>query len=100
MAKADPGAVQQGQPQPGKKSGSHAESGASPAQSATPGGSGPATPAGADTDRQTARMWGQPTDRQRNAVIQSGDEKVLGKYQRLVDDYYRTMSVKAKAAGE
>jgi hypothetical protein len=42
-------------------------------------------------------MWGDPSPRQRQAVIETKGEQVLGKYQKLVDDYYRTMSTKANS---
>ena len=94
QAKPETGIQQQGV---GKKQGSHKEGGSSPAQAANGGGNAPSTPDGADTSRQEARMWGQPTDRQRNAVIETSSEKVLPKYKDLVDDYDRTMSTRAKA---
>jgi hypothetical protein len=81
----------------GKSQGPHKEGGSSPAQSANAGGNGASTPEGVDAARQEARMWGQPTDRQRNAVIETSGEKVLDKYKDLVDDYYRTMSTRDKA---
>ncbi len=97
MADAKPGP---GTPQPGgKKPGQHADGGASPAQSASGGSGGASAPAGADAEKQADRMWGAVTDRQRKAVIEGDTEKPLEKYRTLVDDYYRTMSLKAKAAG-
>ncbi len=59
------------------------------------GGAAPGeTPA--DLARQEVRMWGNVTPRERQAIIESQGEKVLDKYQKLVDDYYRTLSTKAK----
>jgi HAMP domain-containing protein/uncharacterized protein YwqG len=61
------------------------------------GGDGkPGDPA-ADIAKQEAQMWGSPTPRQRQAVIENKTEKILDKYQKLVDDYYRTMATKAAA---
>jgi hypothetical protein len=61
------------------------------------GGDGqPGDPA-ADIAKQEAKMWGDPSPRQRQAVIETQGEKVLDKYQKLVDDYYRTLSTKANA---
>ena len=100
MAQAKPQTGIQPQDAGGKKSGQHKEGGTSPAQSANGGGSPAATPEGGDTARQEARMWGQPSPRERQAVVETSGEKVLGKYQTLVDDYYRAMSTRAKAAGE
>jgi hypothetical protein len=42
-------------------------------------------------------MWGNPSPRERQAVIENKGESVLIKYKNLVDDYYRTMSAKANA---
>jgi HAMP domain-containing protein len=82
----------QGKPQQGKPQQASASSG-----SGSGGGDGkPGDPA-ADFAKQEAQMWGSPTPRQRQAVIENKTEKVLDKYQKLVDDYYRAMSVKANA---
>ena len=95
MAQAKPDT---GVQQPGQGKGQHNEGGQSPAQSANGGGGAASTPAGADTAKQEARMWGQPTERQRQAIIETSTEKPLPKYRKLVDDYYRTMSTRAKTA--
>ncbi len=98
QAKADPGTQEQGQGKPGK--GQKSEGGTAPAQTANAGGGGASTPAGADLAKQEAKMWGQPSPRERNAIVESNGERVLDKYKNLVDDYYRTMSTRAKAAGQ
>ena len=85
-----------GTPKPGGKK----PGGASPAQAADAHGGGANDPAGDAIARQESRMWGQPTERQRQAILETGGEKTLDKYKNLVDDYYRAMSLKAKAAGE
>jgi hypothetical protein len=62
-----------------------------------PGGGGAApgeTPA--DIARQEARMWGNVTPRERQAIMETRGETTLDKYKTLVDDYYRTMSAKPK----
>ncbi|MBC8106945.1 MAG: hypothetical protein H7Z14_10175, partial [Anaerolineae bacterium] len=40
--------------------------------------------------------WGALTPRQREAILQGGDDQVLGEYRKLVDDYWRALSTKAK----
>jgi hypothetical protein len=84
------------QPQDAKANGE--KPGLQPARTAgTSAGGGDAPPGDptADLAKQEARMWGNITPRQRDAVIESQGEKVLDKYQKLVDDYYRTLSTKA-----
>jgi hypothetical protein len=44
--------------------------------------------------KEQGGMWGTVTPRERDAIIESQNEKVLDKYKNLVDDYYRTMSGK------
>jgi hypothetical protein len=83
---ADGKSQQQSQPAQAKSSGS-----------GSGGGDGqPGDPA-ADIAKQEAQSWGKVPDRAREAVIETQGEKVLDKYQKLVDDYYRTMSTKANA---
>ena len=91
--KPDPGA----KPENADANGKQKSQQPSQASGKTPGGGGDAPPgdASADIARQEARMWGTVTPRQRDAVIESEGEKVLGKYKNLVDDYYRTLSTKA-----
>ena len=88
------------QPQQQQAKGPHADQGQAPAQTANGGSGGADTPAGADTDKQTARMWGSLSPRERNAVMETANEKVLDKYATLVKDYDRNMATKAKAAGQ
>jgi len=91
---------EQQQPQPADAQGQKQQS--KPAQGqatgSSPGGGdgAPGDPA-ADIAKQEAQMWGTPSPRERQAVIENKGEQVLGKYQKLVDDYYRTMSAKANA---
>jgi hypothetical protein len=89
QAKPDTGVQQQGQ-----QKGPHGERGTSPANAANPGGSAPATPEGADAAKQTEKMWGQPTPRERQAINETATEKTLDKYKNLVDDYYRNMATR------
>ena len=96
QAKADPKAPKPAQPKPGPKK----EGGTAPAQTAAAGGNPAERPGGADVARQEGRMWGQPSPRERQAVSETNGERVLDKYKTLVDDYYRSMSVRAKAAGQ
>jgi hypothetical protein len=96
MAQAKPG---QAQPQPGQPKPGQQKGGTSPAQAATPGGTA-GQPGGPDVALQEGRMWGQISPRERNAVSESATEKPLDKYRALVDDYYRAMSTRAKAAGQ
>jgi hypothetical protein len=42
--------------------------------------------------QQSNRMWGDVTPRQRDAIIESQNEKIIEKYKDIVDDYYRAMS--------
>jgi hypothetical protein len=49
-----------------------------------------------DQSAQPNRGWGDVTPRQREAIIESQNEKVLEKYKDIVDDYYRVMSKEAK----
>jgi hypothetical protein len=91
---------EQQQPQPADAKGQQQQS--KPAQAKTGGdsaGGGDGTPGdpAADIAKQEAQMWGDPSPRQRQAVIETKGEQVLGKYQKLVDDYYRTMSTKANS---
>ena len=92
--KPDIGIANQGKPGQGPRK----EGGQSPAQAANGGGGGAQAPAGADTDKQTDRMWGNLTPRERQAILETRGEQVLPKYHNLVDDYYRTMSTRAKTA--
>ncbi len=94
QAKPDTGVQDQGKSGQGPRK----DGGASPAQSASPGGGSAQAPAGADTDKQEARMWGNLTPRERQAVMETSGEKVLPKYKNLVDDYYRTMATRARTA--
>jgi hypothetical protein len=90
----------QQQPQPADAKGQQQQS--KPAQAnasgnSSGGGDGaPGDPA-ADIAKQEAQMWGNPSPRERQAVIENKGESVLSKYKNLVDDYYRTMSAKANA---
>jgi acyl-CoA reductase-like NAD-dependent aldehyde dehydrogenase len=39
--------------------------------------------------------WGKLTERQREAVLEGANEKVIEKYRGLVEDYYRELGKKA-----
>jgi hypothetical protein len=90
----------QQQPQNSKAGGQQQQGKPAQANSAgnsSGGGDGkPGDPA-ADFAKQEAREWGDAPPRDRQAVIESKTEKVLDKYQKMVDDYYRAMSTKANA---
>ena len=88
VAKPQNADAQGSKPQPAEAKASGSGSG---------GGDGAPGDAASDIARQEARMWGNITPRQRDAVIESQGEKVLDKYKNLVDDYYRTLSTKANA---
>jgi hypothetical protein len=54
---------------------------------------------GIDTDlsqqiKQSAAEWGQISPRTRNAVMEGADEKIIEKYRKYAEDYYRGVSVK------
>ena len=46
--------------------------------------------------KSTLQEWGAMSPRVRDAVIQGSDDQVLEEYRQLVDDYWRTLSMKAK----
>jgi hypothetical protein len=96
--------------QPKPRPTSQPDPGASPDNSDSPGGKQMASGAGVEKsgsgegkgggdaaeniNPQNARLWGDVTPRQRQAVTESGGEKVLDKYKTMVDDYYQTMSAR------
>jgi hypothetical protein len=77
---------QPGQPNPNR--------GQNPAQSERLGGAGDNN---ADTSRdimEKASEWGGLTERERQAIIQGMNEKIIEKYRKLTDDYYEMISKK------
>ena len=90
----------QQQPQNADAKGQQQQSKPAQANSSGSGSGGGDAPPGdpaADIAKQEARMWGTLSPRERQALIESQGEKPLDKYKDLVDDYYRTMSIKANA---
>ena len=84
-AKAD-NQGKQGQPNPNR--------GQRPAQTERQGGSGDNT---ADTSKdimEKAAEWGGLTARERAAIVQGMNEKIIEKYKKLTDDYYEMISKK------
>jgi len=43
---------------------------------------------------ETAAEWGKISDRTRAAVQEGADEKIIEKYRRYVEDYYRGMATR------
>jgi hypothetical protein len=100
------------QPSPREKQKPKPESGAQPENSQAKGTPKPTRPkpgtdhsqpgeskppeANDNQSPQSNRRWGDVTPRQREAIIESQNEKVLEKYKDIVDDYYRAMSKDAK----
>src|SRR4051812_45731401 len=85
-AKADNQGKQPGQPNPNR--------GQNPAQTERQGGTGDNT---ADTSRdimEKAAEWGGLTARERQAIVQGMNEKIIEKYKKLTDDYYEMISKK------
>jgi hypothetical protein len=85
-ARADNQGKQQGQPQPNR--------GQNPAQTERVGGTGDNN---ADLSREImekAREWGGLSERERQAIVQGMNEKIIEKYKKLTDDYYEQISKK------
>ncbi len=89
---------QQGQPdnqQAGGQKGQAAQGGTTAAKASTLGpGSGESGAHPNQDIRQTMREWGGISPRTRAAVIDSAGETVIQKYQKLVEDYYRSLATK------
>jgi hypothetical protein len=67
---------------------------ANPATNERVGGAGDNT---ADTSKdimEKAAEWGRLTERERQAIIQGTNEKIIQKYKKLTDDYYEMISKK------
>jgi hypothetical protein len=45
--------------------------------------------------KETMEQWGKITQRDRRAVQEGAGEEVIGKYQKLVEDYYRSLAEQA-----
>ena len=84
--RADNQGRQQGQPNPNRCQ--------NPAQTERMGGTGDNT---ADTTKdimEKAAEWGGLTARERQAIVQGMNEKIIEKYKKLTDDYYEMISKK------
>ncbi len=77
------------------KPGTPKTGGQTPAVSETPSGSGDPEADLRKEIQEKATEWGGLSQRVRQAVVESGGETVIKKYQKLVDDYYLTLSKKA-----
>ncbi len=104
---------QQGQPKPGQGHKPQPGQPEGPANQGPPGqgkpkpnkGNTPASnsqmsgPAGTDAPtkdiRETARNWGNLTQRQRDAIIDSQNDDIVERYRKLTEEYYRTLATKA-----
>ena len=86
-----------GEPRPGSQSqpGAANTTANQPAKESTvsPGAKPPETVSG--DIRQTAKEWGGLSARDRKDIIDSAGEDIVEKYRSLVEDYYRSLSVKA-----
>jgi hypothetical protein len=94
--KPDPGAKPQDADGKGKEQKQGAEQAKMPGDSSGGGDGAPGDPS-ADIAKQENHSWGSVPPKAREAVEESKGEIVLPKYQKLVDDYYRTLSTKANA---
>lgn len=89
----------QGQPQPGPqqvaKNGQHQENGKTPAQQSTFAQGGPPQVDISQDIKEMMKQWGQLHPRDRDAVLEGASEKVNPKYQKMVEDYFKSLSEKA-----
>jgi hypothetical protein len=109
QAQSKPG---QGKPQPGDKSKQpnqgqpqgpqqvakgqqHQEKGATPAQESTFAQGGPPQVDISQDIKEQMKQWGQLHPRDRDAVLEGASEKVNPKYQKMVEDYFKSLSEKA-----
>lgn len=76
-----------GKPQPNK--------GKTPAQNSQMPGGGPGDSDTSKNIAETLEGWAKLTNRDRPPVIEGGGEEVVGKYKKLVADYYRSLATKA-----
>lgn len=91
---------QPGQPQPGpqqvaKGQQQHQENGKTAAQESTfTQGGAPQVDVSQDF-KEMVKQWGQLHPRDRDAVVEAASEKVNPKYQKMVEDYFKSLSEKA-----
>jgi hypothetical protein len=91
---------QLGQPQPGpqqvaKGQQPHQETGKTAAQESTfTQGGAPQVDVSQDF-KEMVKQWGQLHPRDRDAVVEAASEKVNPKYQKMVEDYFKSLSEKA-----
>ena len=107
QAQAKPGQGQQpgdkpkpqpGQPQPGPqqvaKGQEHREQGLTPAQQSTLTQGGPPQVDISQDIKEKIEQWGKMHPRDRDAVLEGASEKINPKYQKLVEDYFKSLSEK------
>ena len=86
---------QQGPQQVAKRNQQHAETGSTPAQDSTfTQGGNPQVELGQDI-KEIREAWAKLHPRDRAAVLEGGSEKVNPKYQKMVEDYFKSLSDKA-----
>jgi len=91
---------QPGQPQPGpqqvaKNGKEHQENGKTAAQESTFAQGGPPQVDISQDIKEKMQEWGKLHPRDRDAVLEGASEKVNPKYQKLVEDYFKSLSEKA-----
>jgi hypothetical protein len=91
---------QPGQPQPGpqqvaKTGQDHQEKGQTPAQQSTFAQGGPPQVDISQDIKEKMQEWGKLHPRDRDAVLEGASEKVNPKYQKMVEDYFKSLSEKA-----
>jgi hypothetical protein len=90
---------QPGQPQPGPqqagKGKEHQETGKTPAEQSTLAQGGEPQVDLSQDIKEKMQEWGRLHPRDRDAVLEGSSEKVNAKYQKLVEDYFKSLSDKA-----
>jgi hypothetical protein len=76
-----------GQPRPNR--------GNNPAEQSNPPGAGDPTADLSRDIRESSAEWGQISPRLPEAVIEGSSEKIIAEYQKLIEDYYKSVSTKA-----
>jgi hypothetical protein len=88
---------QQGPQQAGKPAGTPGENSKTPANSDPNSREGaPSAEDLAKEIRESQEEWGKLFDRRREAVLEGGGQNVIRKYRQYVNDYYRSLSEKAR----
>lgn len=86
---------QQGPQQIAKGNKEHQEQGKTPAQESTFAQGGPPQVDISQDIKEQMKQWGQLHPRDREAVLEGASEKVNPKYQKMVEDYFKSLSEKA-----